>query len=633
MDARRICVLACALLALVAIPLLFDAPDVRPAGPSPEAGPHRAETPVLDVPEPTHREAVEATRDVVLRGRVVDLDDEPVADAILSFVTLFAPIQTLRAESGSDGRFAVTGQPAPAEFSVQIAKSSGCAISRPDDYVLAQIPSDEEIVVRVRRYPKLRGTVHDSDGEPSVGAVVTVWRSGAPIGRARTIDDGSFVAITQHTSHLPVYVSAVSADETRGLRKTGPWEFHDSVALALPEARAVTLDVVDGSTGTPVEGYAVRVRPTGSRARDIDAPRSPGPHERGRVTIGGLWAGDSFVQVVPDSVSLSPSEVMRVDPDTVGDRVLSVRLERRAPLRVRVAWESGRPAAGLRVLLVRTRARRLGRHISDPAQGRIQPMARWQLHVPTMVSSATTDEEGIASLGRPHDLERFVVRVVVEAARWKDTRFEHPVQYVSVQLRDETPDAKGIAGGTRVFPSPDSGVELPVPEPGRIEGRVTINGQPARGAVGMYPQSLFGRGRRAQLDEAGNFAFADVGAGTWFLRVEPGFGRELPLWNPKRGTRVRSGETTRAALDFTPRRVVFRVQDAYGRPVTNRRLVAGMGTVAQWVETDARGFATVEHVPLVGWLSLWRSPARKKRIARVNLSPEQTDYLVDATLE
>ncbi|HEX6810855.1 MAG TPA: sigma-70 family RNA polymerase sigma factor [Planctomycetota bacterium] len=257
---------------------------------------------------------------------------------------------------------------------------------------------DNELVLE-RPDPKttITGRLVDQQGEP----VARGWVKLAGIGwRHRTGADGRFVLPVPDRETGPFRIAG-GIGEREGPPADATFErgARDAlVELRWPDGLALT--VVDAKTGEPVEEFAVKCFRVHADKRGLISGdqdlRLQGVHRDGHVLVEAVEAGENRLLVLPDEFGpWLPSGYLPVSIRDGGVTKLTVKLHRPAPVRVRLAFGDGEPAAGSRVRLRAklsdddapwVRSMRLGRFGSSHWQGRID------------LAMATSDARGIAEL-------------------------------------------------------------------------------------------------------------------------------------------------------------------------------------------------------------------------------------------
>lgn len=207
-------------------------------------------------------ETREIRRDLVLAagaaatGRVVDDAGAPVAG--VRFLERHGGARL--ATSAADGRFRIV-LPHGGSEEVRIV-AAGYAFPERE----AELTAGRESTVRVWRPGFLAGRLLDVGGSPATG--VALFAIGEPGGYE--VDDTTDAGGTFHLGPLPPGRISVRAmrggiplGTFRDVRLPGPGTT-GGVTLRLPDVAPVRCRVVDATTGRPVEGVEVRLRPEGT---------------------------------------------------------------------------------------------------------------------------------------------------------------------------------------------------------------------------------------------------------------------------------------------------------------------------------------------------------------------------------
>ncbi len=289
---------------------------------------------------------------VELTGRVVDHQGEPVPDASVRLLDSGQSIsrQRLRHEetaesacrSGKDGTFRL------ADLAPATAVRLGLAAEgfRPAIVDLAEVDPQRTIEVILDRQGLLRGTVHDPEGRPVSGALVTV---SPKAGDAGSLGDQG--RMEEERSAMTDEQGAFEVDELRG----GAYRleaFRDGY-LSSAERTVVLVP------GTPLEGVDLRLR-TGASVEGRVLAESGEPVEGAVVIFGrpatrtgadgsflveGVEPGPTTVEVRhPDFVWLEESR--EIEP---GENAIELRLHRGVGVSGWTLGPSGEPLEGVTV--------------------------------------------------------------------------------------------------------------------------------------------------------------------------------------------------------------------------------------------------------------------------------------------
>jgi hypothetical protein len=462
-------------------------------------------------PEVVLDERSEARIDLALRpgarviGRLVDERERPVAGKVDvgeldGRATPFVLADSLRAEAGPDGRFAIAEVP-QGEHALGV-RAPGQAVERVDFAVRAGDRQVDVGDVRLEVGIAIRGHVRTKAGAPVADAGIEgyVMRRGATRSEARSEADGSFVlaGLEQATYRLNVAAPGFGAAEKEAEPGSEPIE------VVLEPAGTITGLVTD-DRGRPVDSFRV----TASQGEGGMMRRMPRfeevSAEDGRFRLADVAAGTYVLKATaPERAAGTVADVVVSVGGTVD--VGTIKLGPGGVVRGTVVESGGGPVAGARV------------SVSGPGR-------EW--------FSFGAEPEIISDGSGAFEAKGVPAGTVQVAA-------SHPSYARSEQVSVEVDPAR-----------PTSDVRIVMTPGGRIEGSVRRrDGSPVPGAMisastgdGMR-FAPFARDSSATTGTDGRFAIENVRAGRGFLTIlspaadgsmQSGLSRELE---------VREGETT-----------------------------------------------------------------------------------------
>lgn len=299
-----------------------------------------------------------------VRGRVVDTEGRPVADAVVRVTH-----QGSRHSSPTDsaGRFQLVANEGES-LSIYPAKEGWRARHRG---VLVRPPDrmEEVELVMERGYGSIRGTVVDLEDEPIEGATVRLSQLGM---EGRSNEVGSFAIDDVPAFETDVQVSKAEY-ESRSL--SGISLDDDPIQIRLAPLQSITLVglVVDGITEEPIESFRIQ----GSLQNIEYSDDVPGTfvgraNRRGSHTVS--------IQADGYPIHFEPVGFRDTDEEVV-ERTF--RLQRNVTFNGRVVdKETGEPVAGMRM--------RANRQVTNPVPYSVGAHGR--------TASAQSDEEGLFTL-------------------------------------------------------------------------------------------------------------------------------------------------------------------------------------------------------------------------------------------
>ncbi len=506
---------------------------------------------------------------VLLSGRVVDAEGQPVAAAQLSVrnadgeqIVVQRPASSwfASAESRQNGSFHLPGLPRDSRL-VLLAVADGY-LAR--ELAVTTGTDDQRLEVELSRGVGVAGLVLGPQGRPAAGSRVELRATGPQQGlstaTSRTVEAGEggrFEARGLRPGEYQIAARLGDA-ESEPLRRRLSVEGPADLTLELRRKASLEVSVVD-STGRPVARAFVRLRPEAVRSPERPL-RERSTSRRGvfRSTDGSgvavfepLDAG--VYRALSDHPELGSAEAT-VEVGGAGSQRLELRLaaseegERRLVVSGRVIDPQGLPVSRARVWLDGGRSG--GRTTSDDA-------GAFELRVPAGEYRLGGSHEGFAVYsGEPFALEQDLAGVVVELNR-------------------------GATVNGRI-----TGLE-----PEELARVVVLARGPYRQVEGF---EIFGQ-RYGVVDFEGALKIKGLGAGEWQVRAE--------LLNPTRAAaeRVEIGRgdgEIRVDLHFAAGRRLTGSVLHRGRPVAGGTVsVRCAGEFQAETFTGAGGRFAVDHVP------------------------------------
>ncbi|MEC8252185.1 MAG: carboxypeptidase-like regulatory domain-containing protein [Planctomycetota bacterium] len=278
-----------------------------------------------------------------------------------------------------------------------------------------------------RSRPLLRGVILDNAGRAVAGARVQTAD-----GATATSDAAGWFALTAPASAGPVAELLFSARGYAPQARQARWGAA-SQRVEMQVSGLFAVDVVDASSGRPIERYEVQLLSASERE-----PRAAPVFLRGRHAGGHLEArvdvsSPAMLRVVPADEGFAPSAPALVALDPIRPGAVRVELRRWTELVVAVEDERGAPVVGARV------------EVLAPPPGAAVTLetvvaSSWMDHRvdrASLLSTATTSPAGAATLRVPagggFDLR--VEHVTAGAAVSREPRRSSPLAMVRVQLR------------------------------------------------------------------------------------------------------------------------------------------------------------------------------------------------------
>jgi protocatechuate 3,4-dioxygenase beta subunit len=480
---------------------------------------------------------VRLVRGIVISGRVIGPDGEPVAGARVSAHVAFSEPREEETRTDESGAFRLTGLQEYASRAGNRIRVAADGFAPAAHRVLGLKAGDEKhgVEIRLAKGAALTGRVTDEHGSPVSEARVLLRSPPLPWFERYTDSAGrfAFTNVTPGTYDLHLVdrgfmqrhrFSSRQPTCVRGLILSSGDRRHEEIIL---RAGAVVAGRVTDTDGRPVPGAVVKaefpfeVLQKGGTARF--ARRTTLTGEDGSFSIGGLLENAPEYLVWANRAGYRGARSRRVG---AGTRGLSLTLTRLATVKGRVVMgATGRPAREFSVGMT---------EVGDPAEGR-------KLH---HAGESVVDLAGRFTLHAPPGSYRISARTI----SGKKSRT------VSITFGPE-----GVSGG----------IELTIEEGAVLSGTVlTPAGGPARrGSVAVYaldPTASRTRVAGASFDE-GRFTVPALTPGRYWLRAAS---FDHPEWDATIEVEVRPGAENRADLQFTPGgRLSVYVKDEARRPV------------------------------------------------------------------
>lgn len=202
----------------------------------------------------------------------------------------------------------------------------------------------------------IRGRVVDESGAAASDVSITAFREDG-VDRATIADDGRFAILGENRSKPVTLQVATLGYEPLPPIENVAWGTED-LEIRLTLAGAVEVEVVDASTGAPIEDYALRCVPDiakrggGLISTESGKTRLGGHHERGRATVGRVSAGPNALIVFPADRNHAPSDVILFDKPERVTPLVRVEIHRRQDFSVVVVTPDGTPVEGSAVELL-----------------------------------------------------------------------------------------------------------------------------------------------------------------------------------------------------------------------------------------------------------------------------------------
>lgn len=464
--------------------------------------------------QPTRDEAgeyqeavVRLRRGSILRGRVVDRNDAPVAGATVGFDTVQTnPNQWQRGSrpnvrSDDEGRFEITT--AAGQEIVLLAFTSGGLAEK--NIAVPEGESGEEVVLRLQPAGSLSGTVRNASGEPVAGATVRFQMVG-PASRstyarvlrvshreAKTEGDGTYTISSVYPGELGGGVVAFEDEEYAATAEVtialAPGEHKSGVDFTV-EVGDVIEGVVLNEDGEPIEGASISFHIASARTH-----RPPIQTDaEGYFRIGGLEVDAVVGHISVYHVDYQGEHLNNVSA-LDGPQTIVLKRTRTVELMVRDG-ASGAPSPRYDYTL------KMEQYMGPGQTGWMTDYSRRRTEV--------RDPEGRTEIARLHTMT-------------------YRIEAIEFDPEDDSPT--GRRGAVEFDMSASEAPERVVVElaPGRtIRGRVVMadTGQPVAGAkVSIHQHHLPWMSQMETAEEqvetnsSGQFEISDVFPGTHRLRV------------------------------------------------------------------------------------------------------------------
>ena len=339
----------------------------------------------------------------VLRGRVVDADGAPVPDANVRLERTPLETRDRGYEQGAstwtrkDGSFKMEWALRAGDYTVGIDEQ---IIERP---TLVALTGDSEqyadvVLQRLSDADTIRGVVVDDEGAPVRRAsIIPIMRDHGRI--VGTDSEGRFRLVRREGMPSRVRLWVREAGYEFAMTDEIAWGRTD-VRIVVAKGKALAVQVVRASDGSPVEDYVLRVLPASNSRNPLECePRGDRHHAGGREAVTGLRVGAHQVAVEPVDAGLAIG-VVRVVVTASGAAPVLVRLAPTRSRTVRVQRADGAVIAGATVRLVDP----LGGNLTEVAAARA--LGEWRTFTGSkglVLTAATTGVNGEATLQAPDD--------------------------------------------------------------------------------------------------------------------------------------------------------------------------------------------------------------------------------------
>ena len=326
----------------------------------------RARPPRDELEKGTH--VVTMKRGLVLRGRVIDEQGEPVENALvcakLSYARTPSPYNQIMEDTTTDrtrkdGTFRIGGLPGGARTIAAYSSSHAPTLQTVD--IQAAPPPITVVLSKGRTY---RGRVVDAQGQPIEGVRigVTDWRVGTDrpeMSRlARTDAQGDFALTNLPEGQIELYFGKKTL---MGFHRDLPKDPSQVDVLTMYEVPVFTGRVVDARTGEPIPEFSIA---NGFKRKREDKPSGWSRYHRARVAgADGLfthrWGGYGISYPISIAACIkiqAPGYLPAVAPPLeLGAECepLTIRLRRGTPITGTVRTPDGGAASKAQVGLVR----------------------------------------------------------------------------------------------------------------------------------------------------------------------------------------------------------------------------------------------------------------------------------------
>ena len=312
--------------------------------------------------------ADQADAEIVVRGRVVNQDDIPVAGAVVEGRVIDG--QTYSTTSDQDGRFELTipSKTLSLALTIRDASNSKMWVGKvyPDNRAGQKQPGlDEPLIAKLSPLIESQVKVVDADARPVPGATVVVQSQYDEVAVLTTDELGAAVARLPDNDSPPMVIafkSGVGYDyfsgdvrDANNYPVKNPPKLPDKLALVLNGARTIRVKAVD-SQGQPVSRIAVS-------PWYINKQGNPGQTNFGSSALGRVTGPDGIAVFdwLPPNVNWGVTFWIRSD-EYDADRLtvetakleqtsdFEMKLQRRTELSGRVVDSDGRPVPNATVL-------------------------------------------------------------------------------------------------------------------------------------------------------------------------------------------------------------------------------------------------------------------------------------------
>jgi protocatechuate 3,4-dioxygenase beta subunit len=480
---------------------------------------HQRFAPTVSAPVPladgVPRSGVEIVLDVGARltGHVVDTGGAPAASAVVQVGGASVESALIRqAHCDDDGRFELAGLPRTA---IHLVASSETA-SSPLVSVDLTDRRERDVTVTLDGDHRITGKVVDSSGAPVAEARVVARPeiSTEVTARSELRLRGAATAVADGDGGFAIPGLRPGQYRLRAIRPGTPSAVLEMKqgALVASDARDVEVVVDDLTTARGVVSFANGDHPQRFAVSLGSARPQSFVGTDGAFELVDVPTGNRYLTVIgPELLTKFVDEV-----EIAGNRdndLGTIVVGRGRTIRGRVVDSTGRPVAGATV----------------DAGAQLEGTGR-------RVAAFWEETDGTKRVVSGSD-GRFVIRGVGPTTQVVVADHETEGRAPTVALPAGTDDVT---------------VELRLVRPGSLRGRITVNGKPAEGGVGLRADSASDMTLFESAGPDGAFYFDRVTPGehiafAWFKRgteVSGGSGQMVPVT-------IRSGETATADIDFT----------------------------------------------------------------------------------
>jgi hypothetical protein len=343
----------------------------------------------------------------LVRGRVVDAEGAPVGQARVSVrasPTWSGPrIRYTWGTTRADGSFDAEHRLEPGDYVVAVGDNP---IERPAKVALSGEPECflDVVLKRIEAADVISGIVVDAEGVPVAGGRIGTLSVLQPNTSTFTDSEGRFRLLREKGAPSAVRLEFTALDcDPVTFEGEFAWGRSD-LRLVVSRGKSVEVLVVYAADGSPIETYALRITPAGSReyasSRDF-LVRGGTEHPGGRAVVESVRSGRHNVIVDPldDQVAVG---VARVEVTAERGASVTVQLAPAQRRVVRIQREDGTPIAGARVDLVDP----LGARLEADTPVLVLSDLRWTNRQGALhLDAGETDEHGEVSLHAPTNRE------------------------------------------------------------------------------------------------------------------------------------------------------------------------------------------------------------------------------------